>query len=130
MSIFRCAPVLTCALAAIGAAAFYLVFSIYANLRAAEKRASRRLLRGCARDLGLLRVLASGAPMVGLLGTVVGIGLCIDASDDEAALAAGISYALRTTQTGLIMAIPAWIASILLAARLRKLDSLLGERAG
>ncbi len=130
MSIFSCAPVLTCVLAAIGAVAFYLVFSIYVKLRSAERGASAGVLRGCARDLGLLRVLASGAPMVGLLGTVVGIGLCIDASDDEAALAAGISYALRTTQTGLIMAIPAWIASILLSARLRKLDSLSGERDG
>jgi len=69
--------------------------------------------RRAARPLGIL---ASLAPLLGLLGTVIGIIQAFDvvarqgALGDPAALAGGISKALLTTCFGLIVAIPMLLA--------------------
>ncbi len=66
-------------------------------------------LRRCARPIGII---ANTAPLLGLLGTVMGIIEAFDvvaregALGDPTALAAGISKALLTTCLGLIVAIP------------------------
>jgi len=61
--------------------------------------------------LPLIGVLAAVAPLLGLLGTVIGMMttfdvLAIHGTGNAGAVAAGISEALVTTQTGLIVAIP------------------------
>jgi biopolymer transport protein ExbB len=67
------------------------------------------------RGLGSLATIASTAPFIGLLGTVVGIinafqGMALSGSGGLGAVSAGISEALVTTAFGLFVAIPAvWI---------------------
>ncbi len=64
------------------------------------------------RRLRFLLVLASSAPLIGLLGTVAGMlrtfaGLSMEESYKMDLVASGISQALVTTQAGLLIAIPA-----------------------
>ena len=64
------------------------------------------------RRLRFLFVLASSAPLIGLLGTVAGMlrtfaGLSMEESYKMDLVASGISQALVTTQAGLLIAIPA-----------------------
>ena len=76
------------------------------------------------RRLRFLMVLASSAPLIGLLGTVVGMlrtfdGLSMQDSYKMDTVASGISQALVTTQTGLLVSIPA-LAFIHLLQRRKK----------
>ena len=69
-------------------------------------------------------ILASSAPLIGLLGTVAGMlrtfdGLSMQDSYKMDLVAGGISQALVTTQAGLLIAIPA-IAMIHLLNRRKK----------
>ena len=64
------------------------------------------------RRLRFLCVLASSAPLIGLLGTVAGMlrtfaGLSMEEGYKMDVVASGISQALVTTQAGLLIAIPA-----------------------
>jgi len=61
--------------------------------------------------LGLIGVLARVAPLLGLLGTILGMMrtftiISLFGTGNPKAMAAGISEALITTQTGLLVAIP------------------------
>lgn len=63
------------------------------------------------RGLALIGVLAAIAPLLGLLGTVVGMittfnSIALFGTGNARAMAGGISEALITTQTGLLIAIP------------------------
>ena len=63
------------------------------------------------RYLGLIGVLARVAPLLGLLGTILGMMrtftiISLFGTGNPKAMAAGISEALITTQTGLLVAIP------------------------
>lgn len=65
------------------------------------------------RDLKLMKVCVSAAPLVGLLGTVTGMLATFDAlargsggDKTMAQIAGGISEALVTTMTGLVVALP------------------------
>lgn len=63
------------------------------------------------RDLLLMSALTAAAPLLGLLGTVIGMVTTFDAVSSSAEragdeVAAGISQALITTQCGLVVAIP------------------------
>ena len=76
------------------------------------------------RRMRFLMVLATSAPLIGLLGTVVGMlqtfdGLSMEDSYKMNSIAGGISQALVTTQTGLLVAIPA-LAFIHLLQRRKK----------
>jgi len=76
------------------------------------------------RRLRFLMVLASSAPLIGLLGTVIGMlqtfdGLSMQDSYKMDTVASGISQALVTTQTGLLVSIPA-LALIHLLYRRKK----------
>ena len=69
-------------------------------------------------------VLASAAPLIGLLGTVIGMlqtfdGLSMQYSYKMDTVASGISQALVTTQPGLLVSIPA-LAFIHLLQRRKK----------
>ena len=74
------------------------------------------------RNLELLGVIAAVAPLMGLLGTVVGMidvfaALMIHGAGDASVLAGGIGQALVTTAVGLVVAIPPLIAHRLLQRR-------------
>lgn len=76
------------------------------------------------RRLRFLFVLATSAPLIGLLGTVAGMlrtfdGLSMQDSYKMDLVAGGISQALVTTQAGLLIAIPA-IALVHLLKRRKK----------
>lgn len=82
--------------------------------RALERLAQREVHR-MKRGLGLLATIASIAPFLGLLGTVVGIvdsfmSMAETGSGGLAVVSAGIAEALSTTAIGLVIAIPAMAA--------------------
>lgn len=69
------------------------------------------LVSALSRHLAVIGVLAGIAPLLGLLGTVVGMVKTFDiiavfGTGNAKAMAGGISQALITTQTGLLIAIP------------------------
>lgn len=86
------------------------------DLRANIETAGRQAAARMQRYLGALATIASAAPLLGLLGTVIGMieifgsqagsGLS-PGGGDPAQLAHGISIALYNTAFGLIVAIPA-----------------------
>lgn len=89
-----------------------------AELRAAMERAGRRAAHTLERYLSALATIASAAPLLGLLGTVVGMIEIFGSQTPTSAggvggnpaqLAHGISVALYNTAFGLIVAIPALI---------------------
>ncbi len=86
-------------------------------------------LPGLQRFLSGLAVLGSVAPLLGLLGTVTGIiqtfgVIKVFQTTDPSLLAGGISEALVTTATGLVVAIPI----LLIHSALRgKVDGIIGE---
>lgn len=64
--------------------------------------------------LGTVKIIASISPLLGLLGTVIGVLVAFEAiaengMDDPSVFAGGISMALITTVAGLIVAIPHYI---------------------
>lgn len=79
--------------------------------------AAYRVQHNLERYLSALSAIANIAPLMGLLGTVVGTIKIFSAimleggTGNPGALAGGISEALITTATGLIVAIPASLAS-------------------
>jgi biopolymer transport protein TolQ len=65
-----------------------------------------------AQGIGLLAVIGTVSPLLGLLGTVIGVmeaflGITISGSSNIMAVAPGIAEALITTVAGLVVAIPA-----------------------
>ena len=82
--------------------------------------------------LSTIGVLGSLLPMLGLLGTVTGMinvfeVIAIQGSGDADALAGGISQALLTTASGLIIAIPVIFFHHLLANRVNALMDITGQ---
>jgi biopolymer transport protein ExbB len=74
--------------------------------------AGRHVVHEMERFLNTLGTVAALAPLMGLLGTVLGMievfnVVALRGSGDPSALAHGISMALITTATGLVVAIPA-----------------------
>ncbi len=87
---------------------------------AKEVGAERDLL---ARFIPWLATIGSVSPLLGLLGTVLGvmdafIGIAVGGSGNIAAVAPGVAEALITTVFGLAVAIPAVIAYNIFASRL------------
>jgi biopolymer transport protein ExbB len=74
-----------------------------------------------------IKVVATTAPLLGLLGTVIGIYeafqvISARGLSDPGQFASGISYALITTIVGLIVAIPHYIAHNYLSGELDSLE--------
>jgi len=99
-------------------------------------RAARRELRPLEGGLGMLGLIAMLSPLIGLLGTVVGM---IDAfralseaggAVDPGLLSAGIWVALLTTAAGLIVAIPATLAHGWFEGRLTRFADLAEQAIG
>jgi len=87
--------------------------------------------------LGIVRSIATIAPLLGLLGTVIGVLMSFESiskhgMDDPSVFAGGISLALVTTVVGLIVAIPHYIGYNLLIGMLDRLElslrKIVGER--
>jgi len=86
------------------------------------------------RRLPLLAVIATAAPLMGLLGTVIGMVrtfalITVFGTGNAGKLASGISEVLVTTELGLLVAIPTLIAHGILAQRIQKNLSLLERYA-
>ncbi len=77
--------------------------------------------------LQIIAVLASVAPLLGLLGTVLGMietfeVIALFGTGNAKAMAGGISVALVTTQAGLLVAVPGLLVSAALVRRARRLE--------
>lgn len=89
--------------------------------------AGERVTNGLRRYLRLLNGIATISPLLGLLGTVLGMIRAFnaiataDAMGRPEMLAAGISQALLTTAAGLTVAIPALIAYLFFVGRVDRL---------
>ena len=84
--------------------------------------------------LGMIRVLYVVAPLLGLLGTVVGMistfqMITLFGTGDPRMMAGGISTALVTTVLGLVVAIPLTLLHSLLQGKARDLAQILEEQA-
>jgi biopolymer transport protein ExbB len=94
----------------------------YDELREMLEDSGRHELLGLQRGLAALATIAGGAPLLGLLGTVLGMikifsvvaGAGSGITDQ---LASGIAQALITTATGLIIAIPTLFTHSFLESR-------------
>jgi len=79
------------------------------------EEAASQVVHEMERYLGALGTIAAIAPLLGLLGTVIGMikvftALNLEGAGNAAVLAGGISEALITTAAGLCVAIPAMMA--------------------
>lgn len=86
------------------------------------------------RFVGAIAVIASIAPLLGLLGTVSGMIktfrlMTLFGAGNPAAVSSGISEALVTTELGLVVAIPALIVHALLTRRIKRYQSQLDDTA-
>jgi len=84
------------------------------------------------RDIVVLSALTAIAPLLGLLGTVIGMTDTFDAvsrigGDTGSRVASGISQALITTQFGLIVALPGIFGTAYLRKLLRRVENHLDE---
>jgi biopolymer transport protein ExbB len=100
-----------------------------------ERRGNEELER-MNRHLRVLEVIAVVGPLLGLLGTVLGMIQSFQelelaqGSANAAVLAGGIWQALLTTAAGLIVAIPAAVAAQLIAARVESAGHLIENTVG
>jgi biopolymer transport protein ExbB len=93
---------------------------------------SGRLLDQLRRDFGVLKALTVVAPLLGLLGTVMGmmvtfVAVAGSGGDTAHRVAEGVSRALITTQAGLVVAIPGVFGQMHLRRLLSHLQVLLGS---
>ncbi len=101
-----------------------------AGIVAALDAAGDELVREMEAPLTALRAIAEVAPLLGFLGTVIGLVGAFDAivaagSTSPEIVAKGISTALLTTVGGLSVAIPAYLFHGVLSARLDRVASTL-----
>lgn len=86
------------------------------------------------RGQSIIKLLAAVAPLLGLLGTVVGMiatfqSITLFGTGDPKLMAGGISQALMTTVLGLVVAVPLLFSHSLLSARGRRLQQILQEKS-
>lgn len=104
---------------------------------ALELKLSEAVMRELApinRWIPFIKIIAAVAPLLGLLGTVLGMILTFQAitllgTGDPKLMAGGISTALVTTVLGLLVAIPVLLLHSLAAAKARQLSQVLEQQA-
>jgi biopolymer transport protein ExbB len=84
--------------------------------------------------LPIIKILATVAPLTGLLGTVVGMietfqSITLFGTGDPKLMAGGISMALITTVLGLVAAIPLLISHTFLSSKASSLSKVIAEQA-
>jgi biopolymer transport protein ExbB len=97
-----------------------------AVMKEAIEEEGRQIVHGLEYFLGALATIAAIAPLLGLLGTVLGMidvfaAIVTSGVGNPGVLAGGISKALITTAAGLSIAIPAMIFHQILASRVDQL---------
>ncbi|TIH15923.1 MotA/TolQ/ExbB proton channel family protein [Marinifilum sp. JC120] len=110
------------------------ILSRYMEERCEDQKLNREILDSIRirqetrimRFIGTIIILAAIAPLLGLLGTVTGMITTFDViaqfgTGNARALASGISEALVTTQSGLVIAVPGLILGGLLFRHAEKL---------
>ena len=114
-----------------------VLYSVLKNARSGRETVEKCLQEALLREqpklerrMGLLAAMGTIAPLLGLLGTVTGIITLFTVitevgTNDARVLAGGISEALITTETGLIIAIPVMILHGLLSEKIEKVTSAL-----
>jgi len=85
-----------------------------------------------SKNLATIAVLAAIAPLLGLLGTVIGMietfeVISVFGTGNARAMASGISVAMVTTQTGLVVAVPGLLSSYILQRRAQRFGLRLQE---
>ena len=108
-----------------------------ADVETLELKLDEAILRETApleAGLPLIKVLYVVAPLIGLLGTVVGMivtfqQITLFGTGDPRMMASGISMALITTVLGLVVAIPLTVIHSILHSRSRSLIQILEEQA-
>ncbi len=114
---------------------------VYRQNRAADAETLGMLLHDrVAKESGRIRrftiflaIIAAVAPLLGLLGTVVGMintfqAITLYGTGDPQTMAGGISQALITTVLGLIVAVPAVLLNALLGARAKAVIQVLNRQ--
>ena len=96
------------------------------------QQVAQRQRAGLSRFLAIIAVLAAVAPLLGLLGTVLGMMETFQVisrfgTGNAKAMASGISIALVTTQSGLLVAIPGLFLSQTLVRQSSRLEIRLDE---
>ena len=86
------------------------------------------------RNISLIQVISVVAPLLGLLGTVIGMILTFQAitlfgTGDPKTMAGGISTALMTTVLGLCVAIPTVLLHSIVATRSKAVIHVLDEES-
>jgi biopolymer transport protein ExbB len=112
----------------------------FVRSRTGDVALDRRILRECAmrmqpaieRNLAVIAVLGSIAPLLGLLGTVSGMittftVIATLGTGNARPLAGGISEALVATEAGLLVAIPGLLMSVALSRRAQRLTHQLDQ---
>ena len=103
-------------------------------MKEAIEEEGRQVVHDLERYLNTLGTIAAIAPLLGLLGTVVGMikvfsAITASGVGDPAVLAGGISEALITTAAGLSVAIPSLIAHRYLTGKVEELAIAMEEQA-
>lgn len=99
-----------------------------------QNRASVQIHR-LEKNINMLGTIGAIAPLLGLLGTVLGIissflAITDGAMQDPTLLAAGVSQALITTAAGMIVAIPALVAYRYFQRRIVDINAYFETEAG
>ncbi len=116
------ARVILVVLVAFAALLFCIVVERFIAYRRAERPAEEaKPRRQLQRHMHTLAAIKVTAPMVGLLGTLLGLintlaGVALTGHLDVRAMTAGAAEALLTTVLGLVIGLPAWWAHAFFAA--------------
>ena len=118
------------------------VFSVYekhksSDIETLEMKLDEQILKETPKlDFGvnIIKVLAAVAPLLGLLGTVVGMirtftQITLFGTGDPKLMADGISQALVTTVQGLVAAIPLLLIHAIVSGSSRSVQQVLDEQA-
>ena len=86
------------------------------------------------RGILFIKIISVVAPLLGLLGTVVGMintfqAIMLFGAGDATRMAGGISTALQTTRLGLIVAIPTVLLHVIVNGRSRRITQILQEQS-
>lgn len=104
------------------------------TMREAIEEAGKQVVHGLGRYLNTLGTIASITPLIGLLGTVIGMikvftAITVSGVGDPTVLSGGISEALITTAAGLSVGIPCLMFYRFFRSRIAELSVSLEENA-